>query len=211
MSERLPVSGLPAFAPDEEASVIAAFAPLPALAFEQRWRQTPEAGLKPGHVKVGRCENALWALAEMEDEDIFNLADAHNQPTWELGDVFEVFAQPQGEPGYIEVHVTPENYRLYLRFPDETAIRRVRAGEQRHADYVQDPEALVSYTWVHRQENFWRALLKLPLLVSPGAVWRLSFCRYDATHGAQPVAASTSPYTVADFHRPSEWWLFLVG
>ena len=209
MSEWLPIFALPAFAPDEETSVVAAFKKIPALVFEQRWRQTPSAGLRPGHVKVGWRENALWALAEMEDEDIYNLADGHNQSTWELGDVFEVFAQRQGETGYIEVHVTPENYRLHLRFPDETAIRQVRAGEQRHADYFDDPDSLLSNTWVHRQENFWRALMRMPFVVSPGEAWRLSFCRYDATHGAEPVAASISPHTVADFHRPSEWRLFL--
>jgi len=161
-------------------------------------------------VKAGRRQNALWALAEMEDAEIFNLANGHNQPTWELGDAFEVFAQRPGEPGYIEVHVTPENYRLHLRFPDERAIGRVRSGEKRHADYFDDPDRLVSYAWVHRQENVWRALLRLPLVVSPGQTWRLSFCRYDATRGAEPVAASTSPHAVADFHRPFEWPLFLV-
>lgn len=210
MREFLTLFELPVFVPDEEASVLAAFADLPVLVFEQCWRQTPNAGLKPGQVKVGRRENALWALAEMEDEDIFNLADGHNQATWELGDVFEVFMQREGERGYIEVHVTPENYRLHLRFPDETTIGRVRAGEQRHAGYFADADSLFSRTWVHREENLWRALVQLPDVVSPGEQWRLSFCRYDATHGAAPVSASTSPHTVADFHRPSEWRLFEV-
>jgi hypothetical protein len=210
MSESLTVFELPVFVPNEEASVLAAFASLPALVFEQRWRQKPDAGLKPGQVKVGRRENALWALAEMEDEDIFNLADGHNQATWELGDVFEVFMQREGEQSYTEVHVTPENYRLHLRFPDETVIGRIRAGEQRHADCFADADSLVSHTWLHRPENLWRALVQLPAVISPGESWRFSFCRYDATHGAAPVSASTSPYTVADFHRPSEWRLFEV-
>jgi hypothetical protein len=210
MREGQPVFELPAFVPDEEASVMAAFAPLPALVFAQRWRQTPDAGLMPGQVKVGRRESALWALADMEDAEIFNLADRHNLSTWELGDVFEVFAQRQGEPGYVELHVTPDNYRLHLRFPDEAAIRRVRAGEERHAAYFGDPDPLVSRAWVHRQEKVWRALLQLPFAVSPGEAWRLSFCRYDSTRGAEPVAASTSPHTVGDFHRPSEWLLFQV-
>jgi hypothetical protein len=208
--EELRISELPAFAPDEETSVMTAFAALPALEFEQRWREAPETGLKPGRVRVGRRQDALWALAEMEDEDIFNLADRHNQPTWELGDAFEVFAQRQGEPGYTEVHVTPENVRLHLHFPDATAIRRVRAGEAKHADYFGDPEALLSYAWVHRQETLWRALARLPFVVASGETWRLSFCRYDATHGAEPIASSTSPHTVANFHLPAEWRLFLV-
>src|SRR5579862_5463704 len=148
MSELLTISELPAFAPDEETSVVAAFTALPALRFEQRWQPLPSARLKPGHAKVGRHENALWALAEMEDEEIFNLADGDNQPTWELGDVFEIFAQRQGETEYAEMHVTPENHRLYLRFPDETAIRQVRSGVKRHADYFDDPGSLVSHAWV---------------------------------------------------------------
>jgi hypothetical protein len=210
MSALLTVFELSVFVPDEETSVQAAFAALPALDFEQRWRPTSDTRFKPGQVKVGRRESGLWALAEMEDEDIFNLADRHNQPTWELGDAFEVFMQQEGERSYTEVHVTPENYRLHLRFPDETVIGKVRAGEQRHADYFEDTDLLVSHTWLHKQENVWRALVKLPCVVSPGGQWRLSFCRYDATHGASPVAASTSPHTVADFHRPSEWRLFEV-
>lgn len=210
MSEMLTVFDLPDFVPDEETSVVAAFAELPALVFAQKWKSASDAGLKPGQVKVGRRGNALWALAEMEDEDIFNLADGHNQATWELGDAFEVFLQRDGEQSYTEVHVTPENFRLHLRFPDETAIGRVRAGGQRHADYFGDPDALVSFTWRHAPENFWRVLVKLPCVVSSGETWRLSFCRYDATHGAGPVPSSTSPHTVANFHRPSEWRLFIV-
>jgi hypothetical protein len=146
----------------------------------------------------------------MEDNDIFNLADGHNQPTWELGDVFEVFAQRQGESDYVEAHVTPENYRLHLRFVGEAVIQRVRSGEDRHSHYFSDPDALLSYTWIHREQNFWRALLKMPFTLLPGEAWRLSFCRYDATHDAKPIVASTSPHTVADFHRPSEWRLFLA-
>ncbi len=127
MNDGLLISELPAFAPDQETSVLAAFADVPALAFAQHWQQTPEAGLKPGTVKVGRRESRLWALAEMEDDDIFNLAEEHNQPTWELGDVFEVFAQQQGGSAYVEAHVTPENRRLHLRFPDEKAIQQIPA------------------------------------------------------------------------------------
>src|SRR2546428_82421 len=40
-------------------------------------------------------------------------------------------------------HVTPENYRLHLRFPEATAIGRVRSGAQRHADYFDDPDSLL--------------------------------------------------------------------
>lgn len=208
MSDGFVLSHLPAFVPDEETSVVAAFADVPALAFAQHWRQIPEAGLKPGTVKVGISGSKLWALAEMEDDDIFNRAEQHNQPTWELGDVFEVFAQPQGESAYIEVHVTPENYRLHLRFPNEKVIQQIRAGKAKHADFFGDPNALISSAWVHRERNVWRALVQLPLSASPGTALRLSFCRYDATRGAKPIAASTSPHTVADFHRPSEWQLF---
>lgn len=208
MNDELTIVELHGFEPAEETSVSAAFADVPALYFEQRWRQTPEAGLKPGFAKVGRLGNALWVMAEMEDEIIFNLADGHNQPTWELGDVFEVFAKRQDETGYIEAHVTPENYRLHLRFPEDTTIQRIRAGQDEHSNYFEDPDALFSAAWIHRPEKCWRALLRLPLAVSPGTAWRLSFCRYDATHGAEPVAASTSPHSVADFHLPSEWRLF---
>ncbi len=143
MRDCLTVVELPDFTPDEEASVVAAFGTVPVLAFEQHWRKTPESGLKPGHAKLGRQQNALWALAEMEDDDIYNLADGHNQPTWELGDVFEVFAQREGEPAYIEVHVTPENYRLHLRFPDETVIQRIRAGETTHAPYFVEADSIL--------------------------------------------------------------------
>jgi hypothetical protein len=210
MSDGLPVLELPAFAPEEETSVIAAFAAIPVLVLGQAWRDRAQPELKSGRVQVGWRENALWALAELEDEEIFNLADGHNQATWELGDAFEVFAQKRGEPGYTEVHVTPENYRLHLRFPDTETIGQVRSGKDSHAAYFADAAALFSRTWVHRAENCWRALLKLPFPIVPGEEWRLSFCRYDATQGAKPVTSSTSPHTVADFHRPSEWRRFLV-
>jgi hypothetical protein len=76
---------LPAFAPDEEISVLAAFAAVPALAFAQHWRQTPEAGLKPETVKVGRRESAegsaeqllrlLWARVSEALQEAVNMKD----------------------------------------------------------------------------------------------------------------------------------------
>ena len=61
-----------AFDPDDEASVRTAFAAAPQLSFGQAWRAVPEAGFRPGTVRVGWWEARLWAFAELADDDIFN-------------------------------------------------------------------------------------------------------------------------------------------
>ena len=42
--------------------------------------------------------------------------------------------------------------------------------------------------------------------ISPGDVWRFSFCRYDFTQGSEiPILSSTSHHAMRGFHRQQEW------
>jgi len=90
-SPNLTVRPLPPFAPDSKESVAAAFAGTASRALIRAWRANPHPRFRPATALVGWREGALWILAELEDDDIFNAATVLNQRTWETGDAFEIF------------------------------------------------------------------------------------------------------------------------
>lgn len=201
---------LPAWATDDLETVRAAFQGVKGVALRQAWLAKPEEDFTPGVVRAGWRGNSLLLFAELEDADIFTDATADNQRMWELGDTFEMFLQPAGSPGYTELHVTPNNRHLQLRFPDSQTVNRARV--ENVFDELLLPGAIFhSRTWAQTRE--WFVYAEIPALAVCGAdqplagtEWRFSFSRYDYVRGRrEPIVSSTSPHSAPDFHRQHEW------
>lgn len=169
---------------------------------QQGWLEAPQAGFLAAEIRVAWTPSRLVVLAEIPDEDIFTLATGPNQRTWELGDVFEIFLQAEDRSDYVELHVTPPNFRLQLHIesPGKPATQldegvfssqvEIDAANQRWSVYAEVPASLVS-----GREH-----------ISPGESWLFSFSRYDASRdGRPPVLSSTSPHQAVNFHRTHEW------
>ena len=107
---------------------------------------------------------------------------------------------PAEEAFYYELHVTPSNSILQLRFDGEETRRPL---DER---MVSTP-VFSSHTWVTPEG--WSVFARIPLpplSPQPCGEWRLSFGRYDYTPPEpNPVISSTSPHTVCNFHRKEEW------
>ncbi|HEX4349240.1 MAG TPA: carbohydrate-binding family 9-like protein [Verrucomicrobiae bacterium] len=210
---------LPAYAADKLDAVRTAFRAADSCATRQAWLPKPESDFRPATVRTGWRENSLCVFAELEDVDIFTHATAHNQRMWESGDVFEIFLQPAGSPSYVELHVTPNNLRLQLSFPDTVTLRRAQA-ENVFDRLILPDGAFRSHTWLDPENGEWYVHAEIPPALvcgddhlPAGGKWRFSFSRYDYSHGRhEPVISSTSPHTRPDFHRREEWGtLFFDG
>ncbi len=175
-------------------------------AFElgQPWRDQVEASFRSTHVVVRYSRGALEVEAELEDDEVYSDATADNQRTWELGDAFEVFVRRADEVAYSEVHVTPNGHKLHLRFEDFDQHRRIASIDEVAAD-----PSLIEAT-VETLADGWRARLRIPFPCPQGSALALSFCRYDASRGREPVLSTSSPHPVIAFHRPTEWTLVTV-
>ena len=172
----------------------------------QFWRETTEPSLRPTDALVWWNDNFLCVEAELTDDDVFNTATAHNQRTWETGDVFEIFARLESSTEYVEVHVTPNNIKLYLKFADFDQTNRIESIDEVAAD----PGEIESSAEI--TPTGWRANARVPLIAEPGELVRVSLCRYDASRGSEkPVLSSTSPHTELRFHQPHEWPLCQVA
>mgnify|MGYP002629400273 FL=1 len=179
---------------------------------EQTWRQTPQEGLLRGTVRFGWTPDALWVLADLPDDHIESRSTAHRQPMWELGDVFEIFIARRRSPLYLELHITPNNHRLHLRWTAKD-FGRVRGKKNTVDDFQQDPDAFQS--WVRRSPGAkgWQVLARLPASLWPdarpfraGQQLALSFSRYDCGPGGKPqILSSTSPHRELSYHRRHEW------
>jgi hypothetical protein len=203
---------LPPFNASDLDAVRAAFQSVEACPLQQAWRPVFDAGFEPTQVRAGWRGHSLLLLVEVTDSHIYTRATDHNQPFWELGDTIEVFLSPLEQASYVELQVTPNNFRLQLRFahPDELAHLR----QTRSVDRVATRDhAFRSQTWVEPENNRWFVFVEIPAglvgenpALSAGSKWLFSFCRYEyAAPQDEPVLSSTSAHAEPDFHQPDEW------
>jgi hypothetical protein len=211
---------LPAFASDDLNAGRRAFEHATPIPLGQAWLSAPEPEFAPAVVRTGWREDVLLIFAELTDADIFTAARQHNERFWELGDTFEMFLQPQPGRAYLELHVTPNNLRLQLRFaapPDQAARREADPFE----DALIRSTVFRSHTWLRPDDRAWFVLAEIPAAATAplafdapaapvktliGSRWRFSFSRYDWTRGrARPVISSSSPHREPGFHRTDEW------
>lgn len=209
---RLTCRPLTDFVADDWNSVKKAFAHAESCQLHQAWRDAPESEFEPAQVRVGWRDNALWVYAELSDCDIFNDATHLNDRTYELGDLFEILVRPEGQDDYFEFHVTPENQKLQLHWPDAQAVWKFDDRHESLKPYLVSEVLLHSQTQVQRENNFWRVLASVPARIShsrriqTGDIWNFSFSRYDCTRGrSEPVLSSCSPHAQPRFHRQQEW------
>jgi hypothetical protein len=205
---------IPAIATETLENIRAAFQQATPCAMAQTWRPEQEPDFAPAIVRTGWRGESLLVFAELSDADIYNAATRLNQRIWELGDAFEMFLRPVEQSAYVEFHISPENQRLQLRFPDATWIAELRKTGSIEKVLVQG-EAFRSLTWVQPDAGKWFAYAEIPassVFTQPrplkGSQWRFSFSRYDYTRGRKaPVISSTSPHLIANFHHQDEWGL----
>lgn len=178
----------------------------------QSWLPKEEPGFACAVVRAGWQAQSLLVFAEMTDVDIYNDATEFDTRLWEFGDVFEMFLRPSEQSSYMELHVTPQNRQMQLRYPGAEGVERVRKGAGLDEFMIRDG-AFRSATWVRPEEKKWFVYAEIPsslVCEKPGQLagsrWHFSFCRYDYTRGcSEPVISSTSLLQKPDFHRQSEW------
>jgi len=181
----------------------------------QHWLgDEPDRLFQPGWARVRWTPSALIYDLVFAGTGQRNRARRLNEQTWDLGDVGEIFLQVEGRTDYLEVHVTPENQRLQLRFP-AGGIAAVRAGRARLEDFmIADPAWVASSVTATATDLRLRVTLPLAALglggtpLHPGLRFRTAVCRYDyAQRPADPVLSSTAALSAAAFHQPAEWSL----
>jgi hypothetical protein len=203
---------LSVFATDNLEAVRAAFGRAYGCKMRQAWLAEPEVDFAPATVRVGWRGGSLLVFAELEDADIFTHATAPNQRMWELGDVLEMFLSPENAAHYVELHVTPNNFRLQLRLPDTPTLRQAQAENCFHHLLLPDG-VFRSRVWTQPENKMWFVYAEIPAAIVGGAEkplagmkWRASFSRYDCVRGRQePIYSSTSPHAKLDYHRREEW------
>ncbi len=187
-------------------------APLLSLPLQQGWREEPEEDLAPGLARIYAGEAGFDVIAVFEDEHIENTADGFNQKTWQTGDVFELFIQAATDR-YYEVHVTPENQNLFLRWSPAT-FAAVKKGEYSFQDaLITDRDFATSRTQVFPKEGYWTVFLHLPYASLElekseldDAPIKVAFTRYDVTPGREKAVLSATPaFPRASFHIIDAW------
>lgn len=168
--------------------------------YRQSWRPGgEEAHFAPGSVYIGRRGVDLLVLADFEDVHVTNTVFPWNYQAFLESDTFEIFLHSSKEKFYHELHITPSNSCLQLRF-DLPRTSGFRGGHLVSCPLFKSSTQIVG--------KGWRVLAGIPLDLLTLRVdrdWKLSFGRYDHTPDKPPVISSTSPHRLADFHRLAEW------
>ncbi len=179
------------------------------LDFRQPWLLQPEADFQPAQVWLGIQGDELVVYAWLRDDQPSNQTVQWNEATWMKGDALELFFHAEGRPGYFEFHVTPENQRLQLFFPNAAAFRERR----KHHHWAISESRFESTTRINDVRTEWEAVMRIKLaLVLDGPRddgsrrFRFSFSRYDYQPGrVRPVTSATTPLSKPDFHHIPEW------
>lgn len=175
----------------------------------QAWKATVEADFQPGEVWMGIAGEELVVYAVLKDNQPANRAVQWNEPTWMTGDVLEMFFQAEGRDGYFEFHVTPENCRLQLFFPNRAAFLERRG----HKPWVIAESRFESAARVNEARTEWEVAMRIPLalvLDQPRADgsrrFKYCFSRYDYQPGRKlPVMSATAKLIAPDFHNMAHW------
>ena len=168
--------------------------------FGQPWLSQTEPAFAPGQVFIA-CENdALVIRAELNDAHVTQDVFPFNFPAFMHCDAFEIFLGPADEKAYYELHVTPSNSVLQLRFDG------VEEAKQFESLTVAEP---LFYSETSLTSDGWSVIVRIPLdglFPTMHPEWLLSFGRYDYTPGQpKPMISSTSPHVICNFHRREEW------
>jgi hypothetical protein len=205
---------LPAFDHSDWKQIERAFRAAPVLTFDQPWSSKREKGFRGGKVRIGWHNDLFLYFADLSDRDVITAASKRNDHLWKLGDVLEVFAGIQKNPAYIEYHTAPNGLVLQLFWPKAESLQQMGKGRSLETFMIQDDTALAK---VRRTRNGWQVFGAIPSASVnkgskssrkslEGAIWDLSFGRYDyASDGKTYMLSSTSPLTKAAFHRRHEW------
>ncbi len=175
---------------------------------EQAWREQPEKDFNAGWAHLRWYPGGLLVEGLFHGAHQTNAARRLNERTWELGSVFEFFLRADGCEHYLELHVTPENQRLQLLWP-EGGLEAFRAGRAALADFlVNDPAWVTSETRVAR--DHWAVRLEIPfhcIGLAPSATLPAMYaavCRYDLATGRE-VLSSTARLPAPNYHLQAHW------
>jgi len=163
-------------------------------------------------VRFGWQPDALWVLADLDDDFITSRSTDHDQDMWLLGDVFEIFIARKDEPFYLELHVTPHNHRLHLIWPADV-MEKIQSKVATLDDFRRPHSAFDSWVQKPEGECKWQVLARIPASILPngqtfeaGQILELSFSRYDSgPEGTPDILSSTSPHRELSYHRRHEW------
>ncbi|ATC65797.1 hypothetical protein CMV30_18605 [Nibricoccus aquaticus] len=184
----------------------------------QAWRTEPETGFQPGWARV------LWQSRHLVFEALFagkslrNSARKFNERTWESGDVCEVFLEDTTAPHYIEIHVTPENQRLQLRFPHD-GLEAVRSGRAQLEEFmIHDADWVQTETVLTKDHLSVRVIIPSSILGGDQPIlnctrnFRAAVCRYDyRARSDNPILSSTAPLNGPLFHQRDAWAPLKLG
>jgi hypothetical protein len=170
------------------------------LPLGQAWQAQTDPRLAPGEAFLGVQGDWLVFYGKVRDEKPANPARRLNELGYTMGDVLEIFVRDDRGPLYYEFHVTPENQRLQLRFPDAQSLR---GGKPVETWTVAD-DIFESATQIAPGQDGWELLLRTDLARLFGSrPKRIHFLigRYDYQPGQpKPVLSSSAPLTECNFH-----------
>ncbi|MEO6053159.1 MAG: hypothetical protein ABIP97_04030 [Chthoniobacterales bacterium] len=228
---------IPPFDPLHWKSVEMIFEALPAIPLQQSWLPEKDSRFEPATVSIGWQPDSVWIYALMEDRDIFNPTTRMNQlqepdmnvpgqdperVTTVMGDVFEVLVRAANAGPYYELHVTPHNQVLQLKWLDwkDYVSTEEKPGAKNlfAAHFVNGERLFASYVQVDKAHKQWRVLMQIPArlingtdAISLGQNWLISCSRYDRDQDViGPILSSTSPHQKQrgrsiSFHRQDKW------
>lgn len=116
-SDEISVPHIGSVAVDDWAALLALLDSAETQHLDQSWLPESKREFAGGWSKVGWCDDHLVCFANFIDHDIFNDEDRFNAPGYVIGDVYEIFVKRDGSPSYLEIHVSPRNQVLQLRWP----------------------------------------------------------------------------------------------
>jgi hypothetical protein len=175
----------------------------------QGWNNESNPSFADCNVDFTWQADALIVTAHLTDADVHSKSSNDNQKMWELGDVFEMFIQIEGQEDYFELHITPTNTRFQAHKPN--VVGTIEPG----GTYMPIEHWLVSpvqfKATATQTPDGWIATMEIPPSLlgyqqfETGQQLRINFARYDGGPGREPDISASANHQTPSFHQPDDW------
>ena len=169
---------------------------------ERSMKRLDQDVFQQAEIRLAYDKENLYVAAKLYDEDIIQMDNEHQMPSYNNGDIFELFIKPKNKPFYWEIYVSPQNKRTSFFFRSSGVLI---ASNFAKSNFIESMRSAVQINGTlnksEDRDKFWTFELAVPLKeldvkgekFTAENPWTVLLARYNYDTSFRYVQLSTYP------------------